>query len=92
MRTRRHLLLWTLVGAALMPPAVMAGDRPLFPGDATDHLFAVQASGEQASSNPQAVTAVQRELAADRFLQTYKFPIKENYYGTTFKAGAAGGK
>lgn len=65
-------------------------DAEVAPGERTTNLFALQLSGEQASANAQAASAVQREKAAERFLKTYEYAIKESYYGTSFKSG--GGK
>lgn len=93
MHAHCHLSRWLLAGAVCMPlMAAASNGELLYPGDATAHLFAAQASGALASSNPQASTPVQREMAADRFLKTYNYPIREIYFGTTFKAGATGGK
>ncbi|MES3041713.1 MAG: DUF3613 domain-containing protein [Pseudomonadota bacterium] len=57
------------------------------PGSQTEAWLELQRSGLQASSNPQAASAVQREKAAERFLKTYDFAIKESIYGDTFGAG-----
>lgn len=57
------------------------------PGAQTETWLELQRSGQQASSNPQAASAVQREKAAERFLKTYDFAIKESVYGDTFNAG-----
>lgn len=58
------------------------------PGSHTNAWLALQRSGASASPNPQAASAVQREKAADRFLKTYDFPIKESFYGDSFKSGS----
>lgn len=58
------------------------------PGTHTDALLALQRTGAAASSNPQAASAVQREKAAERFLKTYDYAIKESYYGDGFKSGS----
>lgn len=58
------------------------------PGAHTGAWLTLQRSGTAASANPQAASAVQREKAADRFLKTYDFPIKESFYGDGFKSGS----
>lgn len=60
------------------------------PGVRADAWLTVQRDGLAASGNPQAASAVQREKAAERFLKTYDYAIKESYYGTSFKAGSGG--
>ena len=58
------------------------------PGTHTTSWLTLQRAGTAASANPQAASAVQREKAADRFLKTYDFPIKESFYGDSFKSGS----
>jgi hypothetical protein len=58
------------------------------PGSHTSAWLTLQRAGTAASANPQAASAVQREKAADRFLKTYDFPIKESFYGDSFKSGS----
>lgn len=57
------------------------------PGTHTGAWLTLQSSGSAASANPQAASSVQREKAADRFLKTYDFPIKQSFYGEDFKTG-----
>jgi len=94
MREYRHLPFLMLVGLlSVASPAyadISFRDAEVAPGERTTNLFALQLSGEQASANAQAASAVQREKAAERFLKTYEYAIKESYYGTSFKSG--GGK
>ncbi len=57
------------------------------PGTHTESWLTLQRSGAAASANPQAASSVQREKAAERLLKTYDFPIKESFYGDSFKSG-----
>ena len=41
-----------------------------------------------ASENIQAAKGIQRDKAAERFMKTYDFPIKESYYGKKFTPGS----
>jgi hypothetical protein len=56
-------------------------------GVQTNAWLSMQREGTQASKNPQAASAVQREKAAERFLKTYDYAIKESFYGDNFGAG-----
>lgn len=57
------------------------------PGLMANAWLNAQSRGTMASSNPQAAQGVQRDKAAERFMKTYDFPIKESFYGDKFKAG-----
>lgn len=57
------------------------------PGAQTSAWLELQRSGAQASANPQAASAVQREKAAERFLKTYDYAIKQSFFGDSFGAG-----
>lgn len=67
-------------------PVLVQAALPV-PGAQTEAWLELQRSGQQASQNPQAASAVQREKAAERFLKTYDFAIKESIYGDSFGAG-----
>lgn len=73
----------------LMPVATLVGANSEMPpaGEQTSQWLALQREGTQASSNPQAASPVQREKAAERFLKTYDYAIKESFYGDGFGAG-----
>lgn len=84
----------TLFGSVVRPIVFLGLALPLLaqaalpaPGSQTEAWLELQRSGLQASSNPQAASAVQREKAAERFLKTYDFAIKESIYGDSFGAG-----
>lgn len=86
MNLRLGQIVWLGV---LMPAATLAvanSEMPLA-GAQTSHWLALQREGTQASSNPQAASPVQREKAAERFLKTYDYAIKESFYGDGFGAG-----
>lgn len=72
--------LWQAMGAD-------ADAQVVDPGERTNSWLAMQREATAASANPQAASAVQREKAADRFLKTYDYAIKESYYGDNFKSG-----
>lgn len=76
----------TTVLAADTAPSVASGMR-IAPGMQTHAWLQAQAQGTMASTNPQAAKAIQRDKAAERFMKTYDFPIKESFYGDTFKSG-----
>jgi len=65
--------------------------RIVNPGVRADAWLTVQRDGLIASANPQSASSVQREKAAERFLKTYDYAIKESYYGNSFKSGSGGG-
>lgn len=70
--------------------AIMSGSpekSTVNPGAHTEGWLTLQRTGAAASANPQAASAVQREKAAERFLKTYDYAIKESYYGDSFKSG-----
>lgn len=69
-----------------LPMWTQAAELPA-PGAQASAWLELQRSGEQASANPQAASAVQREKAAERFLKTYDYAIKESFYGDKFGAG-----
>lgn len=68
-------------------PVLVAETEISAAGEQTSAWLAMQREGDQASTNPQAASAVQREKAAERFLKTYDYGIKENFYGDKFGAG-----
>lgn len=84
--TRLSVLAQPLVLLALALPVLAQAALPA-PGAQTDTWLEMQRSGQQASANPQPASAVQREKAAERFLKTYDFAIKESVYGDSFGAG-----
>lgn len=67
--------------------AVLAQTELPAAGEQTSLWLSMQREGEQASTNPQSASAVQREKAAERFLKTYDYSIKESFYGDGFGAG-----
>ena len=75
-----------VISGLLLPLLTQAAELP-GPGAQTSAWLELQRSGEQASANPQAASAVQREKAAERFLKTYDYAIKESFYGDSFGAG-----
>lgn len=84
----------TLLASVARPFVLLAVALPLLAhaalpaaGSQTEAWLELQRSGQRASSNPQAASAVQREKAAERFLKTYDFAIKESVYGDSFGAG-----
>jgi len=78
---------WPLVMLGLLLPLqAQAAELPI-PGAQTSAWLELQRSGAQASANPQSASAVQREKAAERFLKTYDYAIKESFYGDNFGAG-----
>lgn len=58
------------------------------PGMQTDAWLNVQSQGTMASENIQAAKGIQRDKAAERFMKTYDFSIKESYYGESFTPGS----
>ena len=84
--TRSALTSRALLVLALALPVLAQAAEPS-PGAQTESWLELQRSGQQASANPQAASAVQREKAAERFLKTYDFAIKESVYGNAFGAG-----
>ena len=78
------LLALTLFASA---SAAVAQEELPMAGEQTSLWLSMQREGEQASSNPQAASAVQREKAAERFLKTYDYAIKVSFYGDGFGAG-----
>ncbi len=70
----------------LLPLVTQAAELPA-PGAQASAWLELQRSGAQASVNPQAASAVQREKAAERFLKTYDYAIKQSFYGDSFGAG-----
>lgn len=84
--TRFAVMSRSLVVLVLAWPALTQAATPA-PGSQTEAWLELQRSGQQASENPQAASAVQREKAAERFLKTYDFAIKESVYGNSFGAG-----
>lgn len=85
--TRYDRRVRALLALALAWPALVLAAEPAAPGAQTESWLELQRSGQQASGNPQAASAVQREKAAERFLKTYDFAIKESAYGNDFGAG-----
>ena len=77
----------SLIVLGLLLPVLTRAAEPQVPGAQTSAWLELQRSGEQASANPQAASAVQREKAAERFLKTYDYAIKESFYGDSFGAG-----
>lgn len=77
----------SLVMLGLLLPLLTQAAELQGPGVQTSAWLELQRSGEQASANPQAASAVQREKAAERFLKTYDYAIKESFYGDSFGAG-----
>lgn len=67
--------------------AVEAASEGIAPGMQANAWLSAQRQGTIASSNPQAASGIQRDKAAERFMKTYDFPIKESFYGDNFKAG-----
>lgn len=59
------------------PPRQQAAEQT-----ATEALLRLQASGEQASNHPQVQTARERELAAQRWLDSYKYAIPDLFRWT----------
>ncbi|MDH4869711.1 DUF3613 domain-containing protein [Pseudomonas sp. BN515] len=47
----------------------------------TEQWLTIQREGSQASRHAQTATAAERELANQRWLESYKFAIPERYYG-----------
>lgn len=80
----QHMLVFSLL---LLAMPVMAKTEPPAAGEQTSLWLNMQREGEQASKNPQAASSVQREKAAERFLKTYDYAIKESFYGDSFGAG-----
>jgi hypothetical protein len=80
----KSLLALTLVVSASV---ALAQEELSMAGEQTSMWLSMQREGEQASTNPQAASAVQREKAAERFLKTYDYAIKESFYGDGFGAG-----
>ena len=57
------------------PPLQMELEAPV----ASELWLRLQASGGAASQHPQAATAVEQELANQRFLDSYQYPIPEAF-------------
>lgn len=53
--------------ALMLPAAVLAAAAP---GQATEDMLALQATGQQQSDNPQALSGAYREKASARFIKT----------------------
>lgn len=87
---RIHILAFTL--AASMSSFAMSDEATssapiIAPGQQTDAWLNVQSQGTMASENIQAAKGIQRDKAAERFMKTYDYAIKESYYGDNFKPG-----
>ncbi|MBX7274892.1 DUF3613 domain-containing protein [Pseudomonas sp. M5A4_2d] len=71
----------TSLAVLVMPLSVMAIEPgPSSPQQAaTENWLTLQSSGRVASTTPQKATAVEREQAAQRLLESYKHPIPEYF-------------
>lgn len=75
------------VSSLVMAAEATSANAMIAPGMQADAWLSAQRQGSIASSNPQAAKGIQRDKAAQRFMKTYEVPIKESFYGDTFKAG-----
>lgn len=48
----------------------------------SDQWLSIQREGSQASRHAQTASATERELASQRWLESYKYAIPERYYGS----------
>lgn len=77
----------TGMSLSALTPANDASAEAVAPGMQTNAWLTAQKQGTIASANPQAAKPIQRDKAAERFMKTYDFPIKESFYGDTFQSG-----
>lgn len=85
-----HILAFALaasVGSFAVADEASSSDPIIAPGQQTDAWLNTQSKGTMASENIQAAKGIQRDKAAERFMKTYDYAIKESYYGDNFKPG-----
>lgn len=86
-----HILAFALaasVGSFSLADEASSSGPIIAPGQQTDAWLNAQSKGTMASENIQAAKGIQRDKAAERFMKTYDFPIKESYYGKKFTPGS----
>ncbi len=75
-----HIKAWTFLLALGTSPAWAIEPGPSSaPQQGTEQWLQLQSSGQVASRNPQATTAVEHEAAMQRWLESYKLKIPQWY-------------
>lgn len=79
MKTRIVILL--LGASCALHAAEDSRDARPEPQRLSEQWLGIQRDGSQASRHSQTASATERELANQRWLETYKYAIPERYYG-----------
>ena len=85
-----HILAFALAASVCsfaVADTASGSDPIIAPGLQVTAWLDAQSQGTMASENIQAAKGIQRDKAAERFMKTYDFSIKESYYGESFEPG-----
>jgi len=75
-----HIKVWTLLATLAAGPAWAIDPGPSSAAQkGTEQWLQIQSSGQAASRNPQATTAVEHDAAMQRWLDTYKLKVPQWY-------------